>query len=487
MYCNKCGTQNPDGATFCKNCGNRLDGKVICPACGKELPADSKFCVYCGKVLGGVEGGRSATPAAYTPAPNYTQNYTPNYAPAGYVPAGYVPARRPSVNLSVVMGYVSEGLAMFSALIAFIFMFLIGCVVGSGSGSSDEEASANFFYFFSDAYKDVKAFEEAASTEAGDLMRSGAIFGTIATALIIIAVAIPFIIGVIKYVMRLCGKNPKSIYKLAATTFFAYIAGVALYLICIGGKANLGTVEMNYTLNGATIAGLVLGCVFFAASMVTAIVAERGNLTLSVIKGYVVSVVAAVLLVVALCLPAFGIVSFGMSSDGENLNARFGIFNMFAFLGTLTAAGNSITDFNELKIGETIVSVLFFICVVAFLAVAMLALAGLFTNTKGKNDRTSFALLILSGVLSIISGIFQILANMLMFSFLDKNILDLSINIYSNNAVPITLIVFGVLVIVAAIIYSVITAKNTATAPVPASAAAETAADSAENTDYKTE
>lgn len=52
MKCNNCGTENPDEALFCKNCGARLDGNATCPHCGKLLPADSKFCMYCGYRFG---------------------------------------------------------------------------------------------------------------------------------------------------------------------------------------------------------------------------------------------------------------------------------------------------------------------------------------------------------------------------------------------------------------------------------------------------
>ena len=51
MNCKFCGTENYDEATFCRKCGKRLDGLIICPECGRENPDDSIFCSYCGTRL----------------------------------------------------------------------------------------------------------------------------------------------------------------------------------------------------------------------------------------------------------------------------------------------------------------------------------------------------------------------------------------------------------------------------------------------------
>jgi tetratricopeptide (TPR) repeat protein len=53
MKCPKCQTENPEGATFCINCGARVaeDVSPSCPACGTELPAGARFCFRCGQRL----------------------------------------------------------------------------------------------------------------------------------------------------------------------------------------------------------------------------------------------------------------------------------------------------------------------------------------------------------------------------------------------------------------------------------------------------
>ena len=57
MECKKCGQIVVDGASFCSNCGERVDGKKPCKACGKPNDENFSFCVYCGKPGRGTEIG----------------------------------------------------------------------------------------------------------------------------------------------------------------------------------------------------------------------------------------------------------------------------------------------------------------------------------------------------------------------------------------------------------------------------------------------
>lgn len=50
IVCNNCGTENPDNARFCEECGNELD-LIYCPRCGHGNPSNAKFCLECGARL----------------------------------------------------------------------------------------------------------------------------------------------------------------------------------------------------------------------------------------------------------------------------------------------------------------------------------------------------------------------------------------------------------------------------------------------------
>ncbi len=70
MKCPKCQFDNPEGANFCNECGNKLE--MACPACGKINPLGSKFCNECGQDLG---------KPTVTPPVDYSKpkSYTPKF------------------------------------------------------------------------------------------------------------------------------------------------------------------------------------------------------------------------------------------------------------------------------------------------------------------------------------------------------------------------------------------------------------------------
>lgn len=456
MKCDNCGTENPDEALFCKNCGARLDGNVTCPHCGKLLPADSKFCMYCGYRFGDAYAQTNA-PAAGAYGAGY-----------GYVPAqAYAPKR---VSAPTVLKYVSDGLAVLAALFAFIFMFLIG--VRLGISGMDVSASTGFFYFFGDAYDALDNLSDAMS----EIMRGGMIMGTVATALILLAVSALFISTAVRYILTLFKKTKKGMNGLAAATFFSYIAGIMLFLTCISGSGDMNADGIEIMLNGATIAGIVLGGLFLLAAVVTDLVAKRETaLTASALKGSVTGLVAVALMIVLLCLPAFGVVSFRITSDGTTLSTDLGITNLFSFIAVME---DNMNGYNEMRIGESIITVMFFILFVGLSAASVTALSGLSVNTEGKGKSLSFGMMIMSSILAVLVGITQLLGNSQMVAFFDKNIYDLDVIIAGNSAVPIVMIVFGVLLLATAIVFAKLAVPEKAPQPVVAvaEAGAETAA-----------
>jgi adenylate cyclase len=59
VRCSGCGTENPDGAKFCKQCGAALARS--CPHCGAAVPVGARFCVECGNSLPNAPAAAPAT------------------------------------------------------------------------------------------------------------------------------------------------------------------------------------------------------------------------------------------------------------------------------------------------------------------------------------------------------------------------------------------------------------------------------------------
>src|SRR5262245_8424785 len=84
MRCASCGTENPEPAKFCIECGGSL--KHRCPSCGVENPPQARFCAECGTALPGqlgkrkAEGGarRKTTPRGLKVAPRSTLRPSPS-------------------------------------------------------------------------------------------------------------------------------------------------------------------------------------------------------------------------------------------------------------------------------------------------------------------------------------------------------------------------------------------------------------------------
>lgn len=55
MICQHCGSEVPEGARFCNNCGAPMPQVVKCPYCGSVIPAGSKFCMRCGRMVAAVQ------------------------------------------------------------------------------------------------------------------------------------------------------------------------------------------------------------------------------------------------------------------------------------------------------------------------------------------------------------------------------------------------------------------------------------------------
>lgn len=298
MYCNYCGTENPEDAVFCKGCGKRLDGTAACPACGQVIPADSGFCPYCGVRQGATEKAHAESAAA---------------AAGG-------------VDVKKALKYVSVAAALATAVFPLIFVFLIGMTLPniSVSGAVLVSGKRSLFYYFGDAYKDIdRALAALDGTENGytaffeSCLRIPAALGTVTVALTLLAVCALSVTAIVFGVRYLLGKSEKTGGAFAIAAFAFYVAGAVTLLSVINcsakyydGASALRLEKVAVKFNGATIAGVTLGAVF-AATYLGCTVASRGKQLVkadSFIRLILSAVSATVIIVIlALCAkPALG-------------------------------------------------------------------------------------------------------------------------------------------------------------------------------------
>lgn len=129
MYCQKCGTNIPDGESKCPGCGSLRDGFVYCKHCGEPIDKDCVVCPKCGKQV--KEAGGSQ-PNIVINNTNQNQNQNKNFVGAGM---GRLRNKWVALALCILLGFFGahkfyEGRIGMGILYLFTFgLFGIGWIV----------------------------------------------------------------------------------------------------------------------------------------------------------------------------------------------------------------------------------------------------------------------------------------------------------------------------------------------------------------------
>lgn len=481
MKCVFCGTDNPDGALFCKKCGKRQDGMATCPSCGKDTPADGDFCIYCGADLkaAAVGGAGLNKPAAEREGRGKVETYTAANIPEGANSAhGYGTAdesaheaaaadyavgegRTTAVAAAVmrVLKVAAEAFAVLAALVGAIFVFFIGYTVSADvSGATiGFGGGGDIFYFFGDVYKDIESVLESSGLGSQSFANysymTGAVVGTVCSALALAATVMLFIATVVRYVRKLLKHTQKSATGLAAATFFSYVCGVALFMLCTGGSVSVGGEEVVTALNGVSIAGLVLGGVFIVASVISSVVcgADGADVRQTVING-VCGAASTVFLLVIAGVAAYGV--FGLAMDagnGRDMVTTLGMTELFIMLATLSRSYYVGNIFGNMYNSELVVNIVLLVFAIAFCIFAVISLSGIFSGFGKKMGGRRAKILVVSGACAVVAGIMMIVSDVLFVNWASEYI---SAGEYRVDVtVPVVVMVFGVLLILGTFIY----------------------------------
>lgn len=325
MKCLYCNTANPDDAVYCKKCGCRLDGLKTCPSCGKNIDPDSVYCPYCCKLQ------KPLTDTAVIP----DAVKQPIAAPAG------AEAKKSDCSAEKILGYISNGSALMTALITLIFVFLIGVVVTVNASITVTETQS-LFYYFGKGFKSIKEMKDtlgdSVSPFSVNVQYIPVSLGAVIAACTLILVTAFSITAIVYGILNLTGKSKKSGTKFAIASFISFTTGSVLLLALVNEAFDNGTVTASVSLNGATIAGIVLSALF-ALITAGASVAVRGKELLNAksLTNLIVSSAVAVLTCAVLGLSSTAIIGI----DGVLGNGKIGAMGIVDLISEMCASKNN--------------------------------------------------------------------------------------------------------------------------------------------------
>ena len=350
MVCPNCGAENPGDSRFCNQCGSLLNR--TCAACGKPLAENARFCNYCGAP---VRASAAAQVNVRSAAPTSGRK-----------------------GAAGVLGIVGSGCAMLGALLALIFVFLIGTAV---TGSAEElsgipvSIAANSLYdYFGDAYRTIEALLEQASVYPGyypTALYVSVVFGTIAAAAALASTVVLFLLALIRFVRNLCKKTDKRADGLALAAFLSYLACTMLFLSAeriflsvdtqissgqIGGIADV-SVNAQTALNSTTVAGICTGAVCLFAWLVCTVTAGilKNGLRTALVRR-ILSIAAAAFCIAVLCILTAGTVQFGMN-ESESVYLTYSLLITAGFAPALTMTGSIVGGLGLASVPDELVPV----------------------------------------------------------------------------------------------------------------------------------
>ena len=483
MNCQHCGNEIADGAVFCKYCGKRTDGLKTCPVCKKDIDYDSLFCSFCGADLAAVSAVSEAAASADGKESAVHNQAAPAAATSGATAAAGVGGKT-AFSLTRILNIAAVACSALVALFALIFIFFAGYKSIVELSGQKVTSTADIFYFFGKAYKDraeaIKLMQPSNYYKAATFLPC--IFGTVISAASLIAVCVLVVLSTVYNVQYVMGKSKKSgeAFAIAAFAVFVFCSAALLAMVNSTAEYSSGyqSKTIYYELSSATVAGIVLGCVFTAIWLCCkiAVCGKQFFQTANIVKcclalaGTVFTVVAISLLT----LPAITI----DSSEAGITDVKCGVLQLLNSLGLLSFKGVG----NELAAKTWVV---FGLGIFAFFAtIAAIICGGEFiikaiNNISGNGKRSLLGASVRTAVFVLFAMVLVIVCGEMVFD------IALEIGDSQNDSVlyygvPIAAFVLSVVAMAIAIAFKIYSNKSAAR-----TAAAEASiAEGAENTQH---
>ncbi len=277
MNCKNCGVEVAENATFCGQCGTRLDGKTICNGCNSAVDEAFLYCPYCGVDLRLNDGKKAAKYRALKAEKR----------------------RARWKKILPITDKVGNFAGVLGALVAVVFVFLIGVTLEM----LGIEETENIYYFFSDVFKDIKEFQVIDPLFKGQsetALYAYGVFGIFVAVSSMVSVVTFGIFAVVTLVAGYVGKTQKNATKWSILAMLAYLIGTAAFysleIVMVGE-------ETLTELNDVTVVGVVLCSIMLGLTCLCKIVARgKKNLSQPAIIRYVFALGLIAFASVVFCL-----------------------------------------------------------------------------------------------------------------------------------------------------------------------------------------
>lgn len=412
MDCQFCGTENPENAVYCKNCGKRIDGLTVCPVCNNLVPADGTYCTNCGARLDGKQVCEKCgnvyeghfCPSCGTEAKKTTKSKRPEQT-------------EDEALWQKILRHGSAGFALLTAVCSLIFVFFIGCSLGDSkliTGIAAElglQDSLNLYYYFGEIYEEIDETINGMGYCPDIVVIStycGAVLRTLISAGVLIAVAVFGILTIVRFAISYATGKQKNICSTAFATFLSYVAGATLFLasnaIDVKSKTSSVSISVSVGYNGATIAGLAV-CGIFAAIGVICLLVRRGKpmITKKNIVNLSLTALMFAFLSALIGICAQSPISFQIKSSSSTDTISLGLLHLSEMIPALSPNSSR----TEEGFAFSFVS---FIMIAAAVILAVIIMIRMLSNATEGKSRTGLPLVIAAFLVCIVCVVFAILA-----------------------------------------------------------------------------
>ncbi len=419
MNCLNCGTENSDEAVFCRQCGARMDGKIICPNCSAENVADSNFCIICGQ--------------------NLSQPTTTVPTPENVIPVAENKRVETTIGWKSTVSTLSGIFAMLGLLLSVIFTFFIGIKVSGSTGILDSIPGAKFpnqidiFYYFGDAYNALKSIEIAMPDFTETSLYFPVIFATIVFSALLLAIFILSVLTLKRFVSYVTHNSQKDYIGLAIATYLVYIFGVFMFFVFNNTACSVDVNNKIYTVsckvNDLTSTGIALSTIFIIASIICRITVNAKERIKYGIYNTVLTPISLIFVCVVLYLTIMPHIAYNTEYKayvGMNFLPAISYLGSAYFNKSFETSGGMtamLPSYSSLAVPSDVVGLLIISAILQILLIVLLLiiLGGYLSNFASNKRHSCVSLNIVSTISTVLFFIFTIISSVSFWLYeLDK-------------------------------------------------------------------